>query len=201
VSKRRFRRLLPLVLAVGLLASGCFQIRFMRMTPDSIAMGERAIVRLEMYPAGTVTGFINADGYPFVLVGFDDSALNNPTVSQFDLFQNFGGRFDRELDNDLRNLLLAGGNCEANGIDAADVTGMKWWAWRTSTTVDSTSGGLGDIFRVKVALDRDGGDNGEAAAFVIFTGTWGDIIQDGGPPIAGETACTSMLFSGVALTP
>ena len=197
--KTTIRKSALLIVVLAVLTAGCFQIRNFRLDVDAASTGDRVTVTFDLYPAGTGTGYVAGAGYPFLLIGFD-STLKVKAVSTFDRQANFGGPFARSNNNTLRSLLLSGGECDSNGIDASAVTGMSWWAYHTDSTVDSTSGALGDNFRVKVAFERIAGADDAAGQFVVFSGTWTEVGVDG-VPTSGEVACTSMTFSGIPFQP
>jgi len=198
VNKRTYKAIVLLIVVLSLVTSACFQIRFLRMTPDQLAMGDKGLVRVEQYRISATNG--GGVTTPFLLIGFDEASLKLKTVSQFDMFSNFGGPFDRVNDTDLRDLLRTTGNCTFNGLDAADITGMKWRAYRTVGTVDLSSGGFGDIFRVKLALERIGGNDSSRGDFLIFTGSWLDVVGNDIPE-TGEVACFSAFMSSFAFKP
>ena len=195
---KRATKVMLLVMALSLVTSACFQIRGSRQSPYSLAVGDRGTVRIEQYQLSDAQG--NSDAYPFLLIGFTEADLKLKAVSSFDLWGLYGGPLARESDNALRDLLRTPTNCTFGGIDAADVTGLKWWAYRTSARMDSTSGAMSDNFRTKVAFERVGGDDDDAGEYVIFSGTYA-VIADNGIPEAGEVMCFSMIASSFAHKP
>jgi len=198
VDKRTYKAIVLLIVVLSLVTSACFQIRNFRITPDSVAAGERSLVRVDQAQLSDAQG--NSDGRPFLLIGFTEADMKLKAVSEFDTFGNYGGPFARQNDNTLRNLLRTSGNCSFNGIDAADITGLKWWAYRTTATMDSNIGAMADLFRVKLSFERVGGDDDDHGVFVIFSGTWAEVIVDG-IPVAGEVLCFSMVGSSIAHKP
>ena len=196
MTTRKYRNLVPLILAVALLTSACFQIRFFRQVPATLAVGEQGAVRLDLHRVSLAEG--NTDGYTFLLIGWEEDDLQLDGTREFDQQGNFGGPFARVKDNALRDILLTAGNCTANGIDASDITGMtKWRAYRTVTTMDSTSGQPDDPFKITVRFTRLFADDGQRGDFVIFSGTWADWVggAPNGIPEAAEMVCAGLVFS------
>lgn len=193
MTKRKFRSVVPLILAVALLTSACFQIRFFRQDPASLALGEQGVVRLDLHRVSLDEN--NTAGYTFLLIGWEDADLKLDGTRKFDHQGNFGGPFDRVKNNALRNVLLTMGNCVANGIDAANITGMtSWRAYRTTVKMDSTAGTADDPFKIAVRFTRLFTDDDGRGNFVIFSGTWADLTLNDIPD-PGEMACAGLVFS------
>lgn len=194
MTRRKFRSMVPLILAVALLTSACFQIRFMNQDPSALADNEQGVVRLKLYQVSQDQG--NTATYPFLLIGWEDGDLKLDGTRTWDNLGNYGGPFNKLKDNTLRDALLVPGNCTANGIDASEITGMtKWRAYRTTVTVNTYSGTADDPFKIDVRFTRLFNDNGDRGDFVIFSGAWTDWIEPYGTPQAGEFACSGMVFS------
>ncbi|MCB2225007.1 MAG: hypothetical protein KQH83_12660 [Actinobacteria bacterium] len=193
MARKGFRKLVPLVLALALVTSGCFQIRYFQQKPDgAIGPDEVGKVYLRLYQVSQSE--MNTDAYTFILIGID-ADLKLKLVGNFDTKGNFGGPFTRVRDDDLRDVLIADDNCSANGISASDITGMaNWYAYRTDVKMDSTAGGYNDPLLVHVRLKRNFADPDDRGDFVIFSGTWADLTGEGDPD-PGEAVCAGMIFS------
>ena len=194
MNRRSFRMVVPLVVALSVLTSACFQIRFFRLDPAALADNEQGVIRLKLYQVSA--GGAITDTFPFLLIGWDDGDLQLDGTRTWDNEGNFGGPFDKTKDNDLRDALLTAGNCEANGIDASTITGMtKWRVYRTTVTVDTTTGAPDDSFKVDVRFTRLFNDNTDRGDFVIFSGSWTDWLNPNGVPEVGELFCNGMVFA------
>jgi len=195
-----FRSVVLIVLAFSLVTSACFQIRQFNLSPRTLQPGQQGSLTLNMH---RVSGGENSEnGHIFILVGYNDTQMQLDQVRPFDLLGNFGGPLTRTRDNALRDHLLAGDNCAANGIDAANLTGFnRWRAFRTVDTVNSNVGGMNDPFRVKLKFTRLFADNNARSNFVIFTGTWTDWVDPNGAPDPGEAICVGMVISSFAGRP
>jgi len=200
VSRRMFRSVVLIVLAFSLVTSACFQIKYFKMTPQALSPGATGAIRLDLHRLSGDEQ--NTNGYTFILIGYENTKVKLNAVGQFDVFGNFGGPFTRVNDNALKNHLRTAGNCVANGIDAANVTGMTAWrAYRTTAKMDSTAGGMNDPFMLKLKFQRLFADNSKRANFVVFTGTWADLDDNGVVSGGDATVCAGISFASWAGTP
>jgi len=191
----RFRLVVAVLAVFSLLATACFQIIGFTYK-DPLSPGEKGKIVVDLGPFSSSN---NTTAIPFLVVGTAANLDQNGT-SKFDLKVNFGGKYASTSDNTLRNLALAGGECDAGGLDADDIEGSfsTWRAFRTSVTVNSGSGALGTPFRVKVKIQRSGGANNSSANFVIFSGSW---VDDGdGIVESGEIICTGLIQGAIPFT-
>lgn len=100
----------------------------------------------------------------------------------------------------------SGGQCAANGIDAADMPGSAggwtWAAYRSETKVNSGSGTMGQELLIKVKFTRTEATAGESGQFAIFSGTWNDgFVTADGLAQAGEVYCTGMYYGAYGFNP
>jgi len=188
VKRGAYRSLIVLVIALSLLTSGCFQIRSFIQKPKVLANGEVGKVYLQLYQVSQAE--FNTDGYTFILIGYESADLSIKLVGDFDTKGNYGGPFDAVRDDELRDWLLTSPNCAASGIDAADITGMTWRAYRTADLMDSTAGGYDEPMTIQFRLKRKFLDAAARGDFVVFSGTAIQISGD----IAGSV-CAGMVFS------
>ena len=103
-----------LVVVLALLTSGCFAIRGMSLSRNALAPGEATMVRLELRPYAS--GIQTSDKV-FVLIGWSDADRRSKV--KFDTLGNWGGPYDGKSTLSLATHLLAGGACQAYGLDAA----------------------------------------------------------------------------------
>ena len=200
MSRRMFRSVVLIVLAFSLVTGACFQIKLFKMTPQALSPGATGTIRLDLHRLSGNEQ--NTDGYTFILIGYEHTKVKLNAVGRFDVFGNFDGPFTRMKDGALRNHLRTAGNCVANGIDASSITDMtRWRAYRTTAPMDSTAGGMDEPFMIKLKFQRLFADNKSRADFVIFSGTWADLDDNGVVSGGDATVCASMVFASWAGKP
>jgi hypothetical protein len=205
VKRSRIFLLLGLLLVIVLVTSGCFQIRMFKLNKDSVAAGEQVTMRVEAYPVD-MSGTDTNPGYFFLLIGYDN--IDWQGSSQIDADGNWGGPYNKGNNQALVNLLLTAGNCDANGIDPADMEG-SYDDWRVVVSLDefgpegATAAELGLRNRTQLyfngPVDAQDGDRGD---IVVFSGIWLDewIPATPGVPDPGEVFCNSMVATSVPYT-
>jgi hypothetical protein len=180
------------ILAFSLVATACFQIRFVKLEPKSLLPGAEGTVKVELYPMSLLESTL---GYTFLLIGYESADMTLTGMSNFDLNANFGGPHGRTADATLRNFLRTGDNCAAQGISASEVTGLSWVAYRTTVKVNSGAGTLGQKNLIKIDFTRTPASaNNGRGDYVVFSGVWTDG-DNNGTIVLAEVQCTGMVFS------
>ncbi len=200
----RSRRLpiVVLILVLALLTSGCFQIRLFKIQGRySLAPGAATAVQMDLYPVALSLG--NAGQRVVILIGLEQ--LDYHSRSQFDLAGNWGGPMGSTLDSTAETVLLSGGVCMANGIDAADMGASydEWFAFVSNSTVDTTGitwANLAEVFRLRIRVQREAGtDDDSLGNVVVFSAWW---MDDGNGIVeAGEIVCNSMVATSIPFRP
>lgn len=210
MTRRTFRLFALVLVAFALVASACFQIRVFAMTGSkALAEGESTKFKIDLYRQSDLN---DSTTYLFLLVGLD--GLTSPTYSNWDLKGNFGGPFGSTgncatagkhcNDTALRNWMLASDRCAANGVSATDIESSfsSWSLRRTTSTIDSSSGGFAQRFRMNLFVTRAVGQNNAGGGnIVVFSGAWADGNSDGVPNNGDTWTCTSMVMTGVPFKP
>lgn len=210
MTRSRFRLAALVLVAFALVSSACFQIRFFSIVgTKALSPAEEGTFQFDLYRQSD--GNDNT-GYVFVMVGLQD--LDYSGTGTFDMLGNWGGPYPTGgcgtggrvcIDNALRNYLLTGTNCSANGVSASDIDSSQYDEWRlvrTTTKVSSASAGFDAPFRLRVQATREAGTTNDAFGhIVVFSGLWTDSGSTPGTIEAGEATCTSMVMTGMPFRP
>ena len=206
MKRSRIWLLLALLLAIALLASGCFQIRGLKLKALSLAANESGIAKLELYPV-SMAEIESFDARVVLLIGVDEIEFDK--VSAFDNTANWGGPFPFQRLASLRDILLTEGNCSFSGIDAFDMKDSydEWRAYVTLAEIDleggATAAELEKLMKVNLSLqaptDAAAGGRGNV---VVFSAAWDDDVIGvlPGVPEAGEALCTGMVTFSIPYT-
>jgi len=202
VKRSRVWLLLALLLVIALVTSGCFQIRSFQVSPRSLAANQVATVNLNLYPLSTSSAETQP-GRVVLLVGTHDIAYDR--TSRFDLSGNWGGPTGRASSVALRDLIRGGGVCQANGVDAQEITGFTWRATISAADlgVDGpTAQQLDDVLRVKLYFKSPANAAADMRGnVIIFAGIWDDgLTTADGIPQAGEVACAGLISFSIPYT-
>jgi hypothetical protein len=182
-----------LLVAMAVLTSSCFSMRQFYWSNPNPASGGSSFAVQKMYP--TTSGSLVT--YEFVMVGWAGSGITT-SKRRFDITGNYGGPYNMVQDNTLRSILLGGGECQNQGIDVADITGMNWKLFRTQVEITTGSGNEALVARQSMRVNFP--DEGEATrTFVFVTGSWsddGDGLPEGDDDVF---FCSGMMFTTIAV--
>lgn len=164
---------------MAILTSACWQISAARMNPTITEYGK---ITLDLRGWGDGGTF---DEKAFVLVGYNNI---NPRIGRvFDKDGNFGGPWDGDINNTMRNVLVGGtSSCATGGVNIGDFEASftTWRAYVSPVAIDMAANNNARlIFQHGV---QRGTFNG-IGQIIVASGIWSDNGND--IPEAGELIC------------
>jgi hypothetical protein len=181
------RKKLSFVLGTGLLAvllSSCFALQGFVILDYTLTPGQATKARFTLRP---MHANYKVAGRQFVIVGVN--ALVNEdtdiavTKAVWGASGTFGGPTPMAVEADLITSL--GTDCEASGLNFADITGVTWKAFATPTNVnDKGKVEVKAVVDVTIKAKATQVDPGENYAIMGVAGLWSDD-GDGNPEPSG----------------
>jgi len=184
------------ILALSMVLTSCFSVRTFYWSRKSAGSGGsiNAVLNLRPYNGDA------DDGIPFVLVAIKNGdPLTFGTLRTWDALGKFDGPKKMVKDNALRNYVLSHRLCQANGLNASDMTGVTWTAFRAPDSVSYPAGSQGKNAQVKLRINVGTTTIGHVYSVAFFTGEW----NDGGdkiPSSADTFGCTGAIMSSFPVT-
>ena len=168
------------ILAVmAILTSACWQISTARMNPTMTEFGK---VTVDLRGFGDGATF---DEKAFVLVGYNNIS---PRIGRvFDVDGNFGGSWQGDINNTMRNVLVGGtSSCATGGVNIGDFESSftSWKAYVSPVAIDMAANNNARMM-FQHGVQRGTADG--IGQVLVASGVWDD---DGdGIPEASELLC------------
>ncbi len=192
--------LVAVVMAFSLVLSGCFSLRTFYWSRKSTTAGGsiNAVLNLRPYNADA-----DSSGYPFILIALGSTdPLSFGSLRVWDDDANFDGPKTMTKDNTLRNYVINNRLCTASGINASDVTGVTWTAFRAPDSVAYAANSETKNAQVKFRINvGSGASAGNVYSVLFFSGEWEDTSGEGTPGGGDTFTCTGVVGSSFPIVP
>jgi hypothetical protein len=182
---KRKTLLLLTALPMALLLSSCFVMQGFWINANSIVAGGKATKATFQIHALRGSG---DTAYQFFLIGVADSNDLKAGKATWGTNHVYGGPYPLPAQADLASII--GSDCQSNGFDLAEVTGITWRGYRTPTEINDKNKVNKDVM-IQVGIKAVDGATAGDEPVIGVTGAWADD-GDGVPEASDSFICTGV---------
>jgi hypothetical protein len=170
------------ITALTFLLSSCWALQSFVIVDYTLTPGQTTKAKLTLRPMGS--SYVVSGMRQFVLIGVGALAIGEDTDigvsnARWGVNGQFGGPTPMGVENNLVTAL--GGDCQASGLNFADITGVTWKAFATPTNKnDQAKVESKSVIDVALRATAAQVDPGENYTIMGVAGAWSDD-GDGNP--------------------
>jgi hypothetical protein len=190
---KRKTLLLLTALPMALLLSSCFVMQGFWINANSIVAGGKATKATFQIHALKGSG---DTAYQFFLIGVSDTDDLKAGKATWGTNHVYGGPYPLHGQADLATII--GSDCQSNGFDLSEVTGITWRGYLTPTPINDKNKVNMDVM-VQVGLKAVADATASAEPVIGVTGAWSDD-GNGVPEASDSFICTGVSQVFVTVT-